>query len=89
MAAKKVDKRVLKSMLDFFEKYDMVPMAGKKDLEAAYQAANNSHYNSGVFDYSDYTWQIEALKELIARKEKETSRVKKTVRTSGVNRRYF
>lgn len=88
MTAKKVDKRVLKSMLSFFEKFDMVPMNAKKELENAYQAAQPCHYSSGVFTYSDYTWYIEALKELIARKDRETARVKKAV-PAGVNRRYF
>lgn len=89
MTSKKVDVRVLKSMLSFFEKFDMVSAMDKQVLEAAYQSANPCHCSSGVFNFENYTWQIEALKELIARKEKETSRVKKTVQASGVNRRYF
>jgi hypothetical protein len=89
MAAKKVDKRVLKSMLNFFEKFDMIPAADKKELENAYQAANPNHHASGAFYFTNYSLEIEALKELIARKEKETSRVKKTVQASGINRRYF
>jgi len=89
MTTKKVDKRVLKSMLSFFEKFDMVPAQAKKDLENAYQSANSGHYSSGVFTYSEYNWYIDALKELIARKDRETSRVKRTVKESAVKARYY
>jgi len=84
----RVSKRHLKMMLDFFEKYDMCPYESKKQLEASYKIGSGQHYSSGVLDFGNYTWAIETLKELIARKEKETSRVKK-VKVSGINRRYF
>lgn len=74
-------------MLDFFEKFDMCPMDAKKALNQAYLMANPDHYSNGTLDYSNYSWAIDTLKELIARKEKETKRVK--TKAAGVNRRYF
>ena len=89
MTDKKVSKRVLESMLNFFEKLDMVPMEAKRALEDAYQSSNTYHYSSGCLNSNNYSWYIDALKELIARKDRETNRVKKSVRASGVNKRFF
>jgi len=84
----RVSKRHLKMMLEFFEKYDMCPYEAKKQLEASYKISSGQHYSSGVLDYGNYSWAIDTLKELIARKEKETSRVQR-VHVRGLNRRYF
>lgn len=75
----RVNQYIIKEMIDFYEKFQAIPIEARQALEKAYQDSrpDSCHYSSGQFTYSSYTWRIDALKAIQDRLTREAARVAK------------